>query len=183
MVSWPRLPLSPLYTPMRKKKTRAANAGTRATGTAIAGETIPSATSTPRVHEATVPPTSTAVTAARGTPSSTNRCDVWSVPPMKIGRPVLTRETTTRVVSNTAGPTSSTSETARAEMRHIGAHLERDHREEIPEEQRTGIAHEDPGRVPVVQQEREAGRGDDHREPTHQLLAFEQARRPPARWR
>ena len=59
-------------------------------------------------------------------------------------------------------------------MRHIGAHLERDDGEEIPEEQRTGIAHEDPGRMPVVQQEREAGGGDDHREAAHQLLAFEQ---------
>ena len=96
---------------MRKKKTRAAKAGTRATGTAIAGETIPSATSTPRVHEATVPPTSTAVTAARGTPRSTNRCVVWSVPPMKIGRRCATLEITTSVVSNTAGPTMSTTAT------------------------------------------------------------------------
>ena len=52
--------------------------------------------------------------------------------------------------------------------------FKRDDGEDEAEEQRTGVAHEDPRRVPVVEQEGEAGGGDHDRHATHEPLTLEQ---------
>ena len=63
-------------------------------------------------------------------------------------------------------------------VRHRRPQLQGDDGEDEPEEQRTGVAHEDPRRVPVVEQERQA-RGRDDRPPCPRRVADPPAARSP----